>query len=43
MRALDAGVKIGITYVEKIPISVDTLEDLMLIEKIIKNNNETNS
>ena len=43
MRALDAGVKIGITYVEKIPISVDTLEDLMLIEKIIKTNNETNT
>ncbi len=42
-RALDAGVKIGITYVENIPISVDTLEDLMLIEKIIKNNNETDS
>ena len=43
LRALDAGVKIGITYVEKIPISVDTLEDLMLIEKIIKTNNETNT
>ena len=43
LRALDAGVKIGITYVENIPISVDTLEDLMLIEKIIKNNNETDS
>ena len=41
LRLLDAGIKIGITYVEKIPISVDTIEDLMLIEKIIKNNNET--
>jgi CMP-2-keto-3-deoxyoctulosonic acid synthetase len=41
-RALDAGIKIGITYVENIPISVDALEDLMLIEKIIKNNNEAN-
>ena len=41
-RALDSGIKIGITYVEKIPISVDTLEDLMLIEKIIKNNYEKN-
>ena len=40
LRALDAGIKIGITYVENIPISVDALEDLMLIEKIIKNNNE---
>ena len=35
-------VEIGITYVENIPISVDTKEDLMLIEKIIKTNNETN-
>jgi|AACY02.8.fsa_nt_gi CMP-2-keto-3-deoxyoctulosonic acid synthetase len=43
LRAIDAGVKIGITYVENIPISVDTLEDLMLIEKIIKNNNETDT
>tara|TARA_B100001173_G_scaffold25929_1_gene20398 strand:+ start:25 stop:762 length:738 start_codon:yes stop_codon:yes gene_type:complete len=42
LRALDAGIKIGITYVENISISVDTLEDLMLIEKIIKKNNETN-
>ena len=31
-RALDAGIKIGIIYVENIPISVDALEDLMLIE-----------
>ena len=42
LRALDAGVNIGITYVENVPISVDTLEDLMLIENIIKNNNENN-
>jgi len=42
LRALDAGVNIGITYVENVPISVDTLEDLMLIENIIKNNNEKN-
>tara|TARA_Y100001970_G_scaffold32035_1_gene39889 strand:+ start:1123 stop:1863 length:741 start_codon:yes stop_codon:yes gene_type:complete len=41
-RALDAGIKIGITYIENVPISVDTIEDLMLIEKIIKNNNGTN-
>ena len=34
-RAIDAGIKIGITYVENVPISVDTLEDLMVIEKII--------
>lgn len=37
LRALDSGIKIGITYVENVPISVDTIEDLMLIENIIKN------
>ena len=42
LRALDASIKIGITYVENVPISVDTLEDLMLIEKIIKKNYEKN-
>ena len=41
LRALDAGIKIGITYVENVPISVDTAEDLMLIENILKNRNET--
>ena len=40
LRALDAGVNIGITYVEKVPISVDTQEDLMLIENILKIRNE---
>ena len=40
LRALDAGIKIGITYVENIPISVDTVEDLVLIEKILNNNDE---
>ncbi len=40
LRALDAGIEIGITYVENVPISVDTIEDLMLIEKILKNRNE---
>ena len=40
LRALDAGIKIGITYVENVPISVDTAEDLMLIENILKNRNE---
>ena len=41
LRAIDAGIKIGITYVENVPISVDTVEDLMLIENILKNRNET--
>ena len=40
LRALDAGIKIGITYVENVPISVDTFEDLMLIENILKNKDE---
>jgi len=40
LRALDAGIKIGITYVENVPISVDTVEDLMQIENILKNRNE---
>ena len=42
LRALDAGIKIGITYVENVPISVDTIEDLMFIENIIQNKNERN-
>tara|TARA_B100000029_G_scaffold495898_1_gene561466 strand:+ start:550 stop:1287 length:738 start_codon:yes stop_codon:yes gene_type:complete len=40
LRAIDAGINIGITYVENVPISVDTLEDLMLIENILKNIDE---
>ena len=40
LRAIDAGIKIGITYVENVPISVDTLEDLILIESILKNRDE---
>ena len=40
LRVLDAGIKIGITYVENVPISVDTLEDLILIENILKNRDE---
>jgi 3-deoxy-manno-octulosonate cytidylyltransferase (CMP-KDO synthetase) len=40
LRALDVGINIGITYVENVPISVDTLEDLILIENILKNRDE---
>lgn len=36
LRLLDAGIKIGITYLENVPISVDTVEDLILIENILK-------
>ena len=39
-RALDSGMNIGITYVENVPISVDTLEDLILVENILKKRNE---
>lgn len=42
LRALDAGINIGITYVENVPISIDTVEDLKLVENIIKNSNENN-
>ncbi len=40
LRAIDAGIKIGITYVENVPISVDTLEDLILIENILNNRDD---
>ena len=42
LRALDSGMKIGITYVENIAISVDTVEDLKIVENIIKEKNVTN-
>ena len=42
LRALDSGMKIGITYVDNIAISVDTVEDLKIIENIIKEKNVTN-
>ena len=39
LRALDAGINIGITYVENVAISVDTKDDLILIENIIQKKN----
>ena len=36
LRALDAGLSIGVRYVENVPISVDTKEDLIHLENIIK-------
>ena len=36
----DAGIKIGISYVENVPLSVDTKEDLNHIESIIKGTND---
>ena len=40
LRAIDAGIKIGISYVENVPLSVDTKEDLNHIESIIKETND---
>ena len=37
-RALDANMSIGVSYVNNVPISVDTKEDLIQIENIIKSN-----
>ena len=42
LRALDAGIGIGITFVENVPISIDTKEDLIHIENIIKEDNASN-
>ena len=36
-RALDAKMTIGVSYVKNVPISVDTKEDLIQVENIIKN------
>ena len=40
LRAIDAGIKIGITYVEDVPISIDTKDDLINIQNIIKRSND---
>ena len=40
LRALDFGMSIGASYVENVPISVDTKEDLKIVENIIKTNND---
>ena len=42
LRALEAGINIGITFVADVPISIDTKEDLINIENIIKENNVKN-
>jgi len=39
-RALDAKMTIGVSYVKNIPISVDTKEDLIQVEKQVKNNEQ---
>ena len=35
-RALDSGLSIGVSFVENVPMSVDTKEDLIHLESIIK-------
>ena len=37
LRALDAKMTIGVSYVKEVPISVDTKKDLLKVEEIIKN------
>ena len=37
MRALEAKMTIGVTYVKDVPISVDTKEELKYVESIINN------
>ena len=41
-RAMDAGLSIGVTYVPEIPLSIDTKEDLITAESIIRANHEKN-
>ena len=41
-RAIDAGINIGVSYAENVPISVDTKEDLNSIENIIETKNDKN-
>ena len=41
-RAMDSGISIGVIYDENIPISIDTKEDLITAESIIRENYEKN-
>ncbi len=41
-RAMDAGMSIGVVYEKEIPPSIDTKEDLITVENIIRANNEKN-
>ena len=40
LRALDSNMSIGVSYVKNVPLSVDTKEDLIKVESIIKQNHE---
>ena len=39
---MDSGISIGVIYDENIPISIDTKEDLITAESIIRENYEKN-
>ena len=39
-RALDSKISIGVSFAKNVPISVDTEEDLIKVENIIKSNND---
>ena len=41
-RALDAGIKIGISFLENVSLSVDTIDDLIKVESIIKKLDDKN-
>ncbi len=41
-RAMDAGIDIGVSFVKNIPLSIDTKEDLITAESIIRANHEKN-
>ena len=41
-RAIDAGISIGVTFEKNIPPSIDTKEDLINAESIIRANHEKN-
>ena len=41
-RAIDAGISIGVTFEKNIPPSIDTKEDLITAESIIRANHEKN-
>ena len=42
LRAIDAKMTVGVSYVKNVPISVDTKKDLILVESIMNQNYEKN-
>ena len=41
-RALEAGIKIGIGFADNVSLSVDTIDDLIQVENIIKKSDDKN-